>query len=53
VPITAGLPFFFASVGHGTAYDIAWRGKADPSNLIATLRLAAATARAAVAQPRG
>lgn len=32
---TLGLPFVRASPGHGTAYDIAWRGKADPSGMIA------------------
>ena len=49
VNITAGLPFFFASVGHGTAYDIAWQGRADAGNLIETVRHAsrAAAARAA------
>lgn len=44
VVITAGLPFFFATVGHGTAYDIAWEGKADAANLIETLRAAIAAA---------
>jgi 4-phospho-D-threonate 3-dehydrogenase / 4-phospho-D-erythronate 3-dehydrogenase len=48
VPISAGLPFFFASVGHGTAYDIAWQGRAGPTNLLETLRLAAAAARTGV-----
>jgi len=34
---TIGTPVFFASVAHGSAYDIAGRGIADPSALIATL----------------
>jgi 4-hydroxythreonine-4-phosphate dehydrogenase len=31
---TLGLPFIRTSVGHGTAYDIAGKGVADPTNLI-------------------
>ncbi|MGE0747181.1 MAG: PdxA family protein [Rhodospirillales bacterium] len=34
---TIGTPVFFSSVAHGSAYDIAGRGVADPSALIATL----------------
>ncbi len=34
VNLTLGLPFIRTSVGHGTAYDIAGRGKANPANLI-------------------
>lgn len=33
VNFTLGLPFIRTSVGHGTAYDIAGKGLADPSNL--------------------
>jgi 4-hydroxythreonine-4-phosphate dehydrogenase len=33
VNITLGLPFLRASVDHGTAYDIAWQGKASSENL--------------------
>jgi 4-hydroxythreonine-4-phosphate dehydrogenase len=47
VNVTLGLPFVRTSPDHGTAYDIAGRGVADPSSLIAALRMAAemATAR--------
>lgn len=45
VNITLGLPFIRSSPDHGTAYDIAGRGIADPSSLIAALRQAAAMAR--------
>ncbi len=38
VNITLGLPFVRASPDHGTAFDIAGRGVADPSSLIAALR---------------
>jgi 4-hydroxythreonine-4-phosphate dehydrogenase len=41
VNFTLGLPFIRTSVGHGTAYDIAGRGLADPTNLIKALQMAA------------
>ncbi|MFQ5877928.1 MAG: 4-hydroxythreonine-4-phosphate dehydrogenase PdxA [Acidobacteriota bacterium] len=41
VNLTLGLPFLRASVDHGTAYDIAGRGVADPSSLVEALLLAA------------
>jgi 4-hydroxythreonine-4-phosphate dehydrogenase len=37
---TLGLPFIRTSPDHGTAYDIAGRGVADPSSMIAAIRLA-------------
>jgi 4-hydroxythreonine-4-phosphate dehydrogenase len=48
VNVTLGLPFIRTSPDHGTAYDIAGTGKANPSSLIAALRLAA---RLATAKP--
>jgi 4-hydroxythreonine-4-phosphate dehydrogenase len=41
VNITAGLPLVRTSVAHGTAYDIAGKGVADPVSLIEAARLAA------------
>ena len=41
VNVTLGLPFVRTSVDHGTAYDIAGEDRADPSSLIAAVRLAA------------
>jgi 4-hydroxythreonine-4-phosphate dehydrogenase len=41
VNVTLGLPFVRTSPDHGTAFDIAGSGKADPSSLIAALALAA------------
>jgi 4-hydroxythreonine-4-phosphate dehydrogenase len=38
VNVTLGLPFLRASVDHGTAYDIAWQGKASSKNLQHVLR---------------
>ena len=40
VNVTLGLPFVRTSPDHGTAYDIAGQGRADPSSLIAALRMA-------------
>ncbi|MGZ3217738.1 4-hydroxythreonine-4-phosphate dehydrogenase PdxA [Paracoccus sp. T5] len=40
VNVTLGLPFIRTSPDHGTAFDIAGRGLADPSSTIAALRLA-------------
>jgi 4-hydroxythreonine-4-phosphate dehydrogenase len=41
VNVTLGLPFVRTSPDHGTAFDIAGTGEADPASLIAALRLAA------------
>jgi 4-hydroxythreonine-4-phosphate dehydrogenase len=40
VNVTLGLPYIRTSPDHGTAFDIAYQGKADPSSMIAALRLA-------------
>jgi 4-hydroxythreonine-4-phosphate dehydrogenase len=40
VNVTLGLPIIRTSVDHGTALDIAWQGKADPSSLKSAVRLA-------------
>ena len=40
VNVTLGLPIIRTSVDHGTALDIAWQGKADPSSLKSAIRLA-------------
>ena len=45
VNITLGLPVIRTSPDHGTAFDIAGHGTADPSSLIAALRLADTLAR--------
>lgn len=41
VNVTLGLPFIRTSVDHGTAFDIAGTGKADPGSLLAAIALAA------------
>jgi 4-hydroxythreonine-4-phosphate dehydrogenase len=40
VNLTVGLPFIRTSPDHGTAYDIAWKGTADPSSMIEAIKLA-------------
>ena len=40
VNVTLGLPFVRTSPDHGTAFDIAGTGQADPASLIAALRAA-------------
>jgi len=40
VNITVGLPIIRTSVDHGTAYDIAGTGRADPTSLSEAVRLA-------------
>jgi 4-hydroxythreonine-4-phosphate dehydrogenase len=42
---TLGLPFIRTSPDHGTAYDIAGKGIANPSSMLAALRLAKQLAR--------
>ncbi len=46
VNVTLGLPIIRTSVDHGTAYDIAGRGVADPSSLIEAIILASEMAKA-------
>ena len=45
VNVTLGLPIVRTSVDHGTAFDIAGTGNADPGSLIAALRMADELAR--------
>ncbi|HRO15389.1 MAG TPA: 4-hydroxythreonine-4-phosphate dehydrogenase PdxA [Paracoccus sp. (in: a-proteobacteria)] len=40
VNVTLGLPFVRTSPDHGTAFDIAGQGRADPSSTLAALRMA-------------
>jgi 4-phospho-D-threonate 3-dehydrogenase / 4-phospho-D-erythronate 3-dehydrogenase len=41
VNITLGLPIIRTSVDHGTAFDIAWQGRADATSLLSAIRVAA------------
>ena len=40
VNVTLGLPFVRTSPDHGTAFDIAGTGRADPTSMVAALRMA-------------
>jgi 4-hydroxythreonine-4-phosphate dehydrogenase len=46
VNVTIGLPIVRTSVDHGTAFDIAGKGLADPGSMIAAVKLAARMASA-------
>lgn len=50
VNVTLGLPLIRTSVDHGTAFDIAGRGVADPSSMIEAVRLAARLATTAASR---
>jgi 4-hydroxythreonine-4-phosphate dehydrogenase len=50
VNVTLGLPIIRTSVDHGTAFDIAGQGVADPSSMIEAVHLAARLARSADSQ---
>ena len=41
IAVTIGLPFIRTSVDHGTAFDLAGKGTANPESLIEAIRLAA------------
>ena len=47
VNVTLGLPIIRTSVDHGTAFDIAGKGKADPGSMVEAVLLAARLASAA------
>jgi 4-hydroxythreonine-4-phosphate dehydrogenase len=49
VNVTLGLPFVRTSPDHGTAFDIAGTGRADPASFVAALRLAVRLSHAAPA----
>jgi 4-hydroxythreonine-4-phosphate dehydrogenase len=39
VNVTVGLPFVRTSVDHGTAFEIAWQGKANENSMIEAIKL--------------
>jgi 4-hydroxythreonine-4-phosphate dehydrogenase len=47
VNVTVGLPIIRTSVDHGTAFDIAYQGKASSHNLVCAFNMAVALARKA------
>jgi len=44
VNITLGLPIIRTSVDHGTAFDIAWQGRAEATSLVSAISVAASLA---------
>ena len=46
VNVTLGLPVIRTSPDHGTAFDLAWQGRASPTSLASAIRLAARLASA-------
>ena len=40
VNVTLGLPIVRTSPDHGTAFDIAWKGKANPTSMIEAIKAA-------------
>jgi 4-hydroxythreonine-4-phosphate dehydrogenase len=53
VNVTLGLPIVRTSPDHGTAYDIAGKGVADPSSLIHAIEVALELLRVRATQPQG
>ena len=51
VNVTIGLPFVRTSPDHGTAFDIAGSGTADPSSLLAAIRMAQRLTRSGTRPP--
>ena len=47
----SGLPIIRTSVDHGTAYDIAGKGVADPGSLLEAIKLASRLARSRAGVP--
>jgi len=45
VNVTLGLPIVRTSVAHGTAFDLAWQGRAECSGMIEAVRVASGLAR--------
>jgi 4-hydroxythreonine-4-phosphate dehydrogenase len=52
VNVTLGLPYVRTGVDHGTAYDIAGTGRADPRGIVAAWKLARKLVRRRAAQGR-
>jgi 4-hydroxythreonine-4-phosphate dehydrogenase len=45
VNVTLGLPIVRTSVAHGTAFDLAWQGRAETAGMTEAIRVAAQLAR--------
>lgn len=47
VNVTLGLPIVRTSVAHGTAFDVAWQGRAECGGMVEAVRIAALLSRSA------
>jgi 4-hydroxythreonine-4-phosphate dehydrogenase len=45
VNVTLGLPIVRTSVAHGTAFDVAWQGRAETAGMVEAVRVASVLAR--------
>jgi 4-phospho-D-threonate 3-dehydrogenase / 4-phospho-D-erythronate 3-dehydrogenase len=52
VNVTLGLPIVRTSVAHGTAFDLAWQGRAESAGMVEALRVAARLAQHEPAEKR-
>jgi 4-hydroxythreonine-4-phosphate dehydrogenase len=50
VNVTLGLPIVRTSVAHGTAFDLAWQGRAETSSMLEAVRVAAELASSSLRQ---
>jgi len=51
ITLTLGLPYLRTSVDHGTGFDIAWQGIANPESMVRAVRLAVDRLRATLPGP--
>jgi len=52
VNVTLGLPIVRTSVAHGTAFDLAWQGRAETSGMISAIQVAARLAQSPLRDSR-
>ncbi|HTM56414.1 MAG TPA: 4-hydroxythreonine-4-phosphate dehydrogenase PdxA [Pirellulales bacterium] len=53
VNVTLGLPIVRTSVAHGTAFDVAWQGRAEAAGMVEALRIASRLAIGTLRDSRG
>jgi 4-hydroxythreonine-4-phosphate dehydrogenase len=53
VNVTLGLPIVRTSVAHGTAFDLAWQGRAEAAGMVEALRIASRLASGSLRDSRG
>jgi 4-phospho-D-threonate 3-dehydrogenase / 4-phospho-D-erythronate 3-dehydrogenase len=53
VNVTLGLPIVRTSVAHGTAFDVAWQGRAESAGMVEALRVASRLAQRTIGETSG